>query len=728
MSRTKRKIGICGRGVKLLGCFSAAFATASVALGQTPTPSSTPLAGAFDPPYVLTGAIALPGGDKITSFDISFVDPVTGRYYLANRTSFALIAVDTSTNKVVLNSKPGFAGFTGNNDTSGPDGDLTVDHKEIWVGDAPSRVWVLDINTGAPLAGFANPISTSPTPGGAASTTRADEMCYDPVDKIVMVANNADSPPYVTFISTTTKSVLGKVAFDGTKGTPKSSNGAEQCVWNPRNGKFYITIPEVGGPGDNSAPGAVVMLDPVTRAVLAVASIPVAACTGPQGLAVGPAPQLGLGCNVSPTAANNAIIADGTSAIPFGTVLASFPGNGGCDMTWYNPGNNKYFAACRQAPGGEALFIVDANTFAVQRLFTGTASNAHSVAVDPIRNTAYVPVSSASTSKLCSSMGAVDLNGCILVFTPAPPSPEPGCFTSTVLGDFNGDARADIGFRNNNGAITFWLLNGTNISVLGNGTVGPEWNIAGFADLNGDGQSDIVWRRSTDGSVAVWLMNGTTVLSAVGIGVVGLEWHIVGLRDFDGDGKADILWRRATDGSNAIWFMNGGTVTSVAPVALLALDWQVFGVGDFDGDKKGDILLRNLNGAVAIWFMNGATVASAVGVGTVGTDWTIAGVTDFNNDNKSDIVWRNVNGFVDIWLMSGAQVASAVGIGFVGTEWTLAGTGDIDGTGTGDLLWRNNTGAVAFWFMNGAQVVSVVGVGTVGTDWHSCQHEPIGPL
>src|SRR5205823_3334811 len=148
---------------------------------------------------------------------------------------------------------------------------------------------------------------------------------------------------------------------------------------------------------------------------------------------------------------NNAIIADGTGGVPFGTVLAVLKDGGGCDMNWYNPGNNKYFVACRSALGGEALFIVDAGTFAVQRLFTGTLSNAHSVAVDPIRNTAYVPISSAAAaSKLCSSMGAVDANGCILVFTPAPPSPEPGCFTSTVLGDFNGDARADIGFRNNN--------------------------------------------------------------------------------------------------------------------------------------------------------------------------------------------------------------------------------------------------------------------------------------
>src|SRR5262249_9147631 len=218
-----------------------------------------PAPGAADPLlYQLTGAITLPGGDKITSFDISFFDPVLNRYFLANRTSKAIIVVDVTSNQVIAQFKPGFTGFSGNNDTSGPAGVLTVDHKEIWAGDFPSRVFVLDVNTGAQIV---PPIST----GGI---NRADEMCYDPVDKIVAVVNNADSPPFISFISTTTYTVLGSVVFDGTNGAPKATNGAEQCQWNPRDGKIYLSIPEINGPGDNSAPGGVVVFDPTTRTIL----------------------------------------------------------------------------------------------------------------------------------------------------------------------------------------------------------------------------------------------------------------------------------------------------------------------------------------------------------------------------------------------------------------------------------------------------------------------------
>jgi hypothetical protein len=59
------------------------------------------------------------------------------------------------------------------------------------------------------------------------------------------------------------------------------------------------------------------------------------------------------------------------------------------------------------------------------------------------------------------------------------------------------------------------------------GVRGPDWTIAAVADFNGDDKADILWRH-TSGTVAVWFMNGTSV---VGVGVVGTpttDWHIAG--------------------------------------------------------------------------------------------------------------------------------------------------------------------------------------------------------
>ena len=90
----------------------------------------------------------------------------------------------------------------------------------------------------------------------------------------------------------------------------------------------------------------------------------------------------------------------------------------------------------------------------------------------------------------------------------------------------------------------------------------PHFNMPGTHDFNSDGFSDLAW-RNTNGDVAFWLMNGAAVSSSAGIvGVPGI-WSIVGQRDFNGDGMADLLWHD-TSGNTAMWFMNGTAVGSSA--------------------------------------------------------------------------------------------------------------------------------------------------------------------
>ena len=99
-------------------------------------------------------------------------------------------------------------------------------------------------------------------------------MCFDSAHNIGFVANNADNPPFITAISFRTHSIIGKIVFDGTNGTPNATDGIEQCQWNPRDGKIYVTVPEINGPGDNSAPGGISRINPLTLTVEATAVIP----------------------------------------------------------------------------------------------------------------------------------------------------------------------------------------------------------------------------------------------------------------------------------------------------------------------------------------------------------------------------------------------------------------------------------------------------------------------
>src|SRR5208282_4401138 len=127
-------------------------------------------------------------------------------------------------------------------------------------------------------------------------------------------------------------------------------------------------------------------------------------------------------------------------------------------------------------------------------------------------------------------------------------------------------------------------------------------------DFNGDGYSDITW-RDTSGDVAIWLMNGTSILNPTASYVATVSpstWSIVGQRDFNGDGKADILWHD-TSGDVAIWEMNGATILNPTAtyVATVSTAWSIVGTGDFNGDGRADLLWHDTSGDVAIWLMNG---------------------------------------------------------------------------------------------------------------------------
>ena len=165
--------------------------------------------------------------------------------------------------------------------------------------------------------------------------------------------------------------------------------------------------------------------------------------------------------------------------------------------------------------------------------------------------------------------------------------------------DFNGDAKSDIAFRDTSGNAAIWLMSGTavlnpNSSFVAN--VAGQWSIVGQRDFNGDGKADLLW-HDTGGNVAIWEMNGTTVLNASTSFVANVptpQWSIVGTGDFNGDTMGDLLWQDMS-GNVAIWEMNGTTILNENSsfVANVASQWSIKGTGDFNGDGKADILWQD---------------------------------------------------------------------------------------------------------------------------------------
>jgi hypothetical protein len=279
---------------------------------------------------------------------------------------------------------------------------------------------------------------------------------------------------------------------------------------------------------------------------------------------------------------------------------------------------------------------------------------------------------------------------------------------------FTGDGNSDLPWRNTSGAVALWLMNGSSVlSSGGFGTIATTYSIIGQRDFTGGGDADMLWRDSS-GNLYMWLMNGLTVSSTAGLGNVPTNWTVYGTGDLNRDGIGDLLWRDSS-GNVAIWFMNGSQIASTTSLGQVPTNWTI--VGD---DNRGDILWRDNSGDLAIWQMNGSQgVDAAVGLGNVPSNWVIAGVGDFNGDGYLDILWRDNNsGTVAIWFLNGSeQIQSTASLGAVPSTWKIAETGDYNGDGKSDILWIDNSGNVAIWFMNGPTISSTAGYGNVGTSW-----------
>jgi hypothetical protein len=358
-----------------------------------------------------------------------------------------------------LKASPSFAGISPattppfSTGTAGPDGVVTGGHC-LFVTDAPSRVVSFDTN-------FFPPKQISDVHTAAMDPNRADELAFDPKDNLLLVINNADTPPFGTFIKVDPGTcaltqpaapglpigpAAGRILFDMAHGVD-AQNGAEQPVWEPGTGFFYLSIPQIG---PKAKDGGVVRIAANATSVAAV--FPVEFCS-PAGLTVGPKQDLFIGCNAvfdtagnvwDPTKTVTAVPNDVIIAAKDGSIDANVPGVGAGDEVWFNKGDGNYYATGNASPfrpidvllgpgetkitqtaqGSTPLGVVDAKdqkvlqqltTFNVPALLTGPTSGqhpagtAHSVAANEENNLIFVPLAANNAFPDC-------LTGCIAVY------------------------------------------------------------------------------------------------------------------------------------------------------------------------------------------------------------------------------------------------------------------------------------------------------------------------
>jgi len=357
------------------------------------------------------------------AFDISWVDADTQLYYLADRSNKAIDVVDARRNVFVKQIEGGFRGFTGSNDTSGPNG-VVVHRNFLFVTDAPSRVVTIDLRTDNVVGEVHTCVPPSKPPACVVSDNRADELAFDPEDSLILAVNNADDPPFATLIHVNPNT--GALTWRASISFTDATDGAEQPQWHPGTGRFFISIPQVGPNVQNGA------VKRISTAGVVEATFPVNLCK-PAGLAVGPRGDLLVGCSVIFNEAGNPWARDAAGAASAakpesviidarnGSIDRRVRGVGGNDEVWFNPGDKRYYLAARNQPGGSSpgnanfspvLGIIDALTMELDQVVPSVnqaPGSAHSVAVNPRNNHALVPLPVNNVVSNCHT-------GCIAVY------------------------------------------------------------------------------------------------------------------------------------------------------------------------------------------------------------------------------------------------------------------------------------------------------------------------
>ncbi len=159
-------------------------------------------------------------------------------------------------------------------------------------------------------------------------------------------------------------------------------------------------------------------------------------------------------------------------------------------------------------------------------------------------------------------------------FDMLPPKPE---FRVTITGDFNGDGRQDLMWRDPSGSRTYvWLMDGPRMLSEIQGPPVPTGLLAAAAgDFNGDGVEDVAWYEESQGTVEIWYMGAGKVIDRAVDRARGGKHYIIGPAHLavagDPDyGQSGITWWDQSSGEVFVWremIASGGRL-SYNPVSV----------------------------------------------------------------------------------------------------------------------------------------------------------------
>jgi Ca2+-binding RTX toxin-like protein len=268
---------------------------------------------------------------------------------------------------------------------------------------------------------------------------------------------------------------------------------------------------------------------------------------------------------------------------------------------------------------------------------------------------------------------------------------------SVNVADVNGDGNADVVTANGDS---------NNVSVLlgdGRGGFAPQTTFAvgttpysvSVADVNGDGNADVVTANGDSNNVSVLLGDGRGGFAPQTTFAVGTTPYSVSVADVNGDGNADVVTANS-ETDNVSVLLGDGRGGFAAQTTFAVGDYpDSVSVADVNGDGNADMVTANFSSNnVSLLLGDGKGGFAPQTTVAVGIMPIIFPVSDINGDGNVDLVTANQSDdTVSVLLGDGKGSFAKQAIFTVGDAPTFSYIGDFNDDSLVDLAtpnWHSN--------------------------------------
>lgn len=216
------------------------------------------------------------------------------------------------------------------------------------------------------------------------------------------------------------------------------------------------------------------------------------------------------------------------------------------------------------------------------------------------------------------------------------------------------------------------------------------------ADLDGDGQDDLVMVLRTSNKMRVLLGNGDGTFAESVDYSVGSDPIAIHLADLTGNGELDAAVVSEGDNTLSLLINDGDGAFGPAVSYPVGSNPNALAVGDIDGDGALDVVVANRSGAsVSLFLGNGdGTLTEGTLVDVPGSQPRGVGLGDFDGDGKLDLVFGDYNNdVVSVHPGNGDGTFGAATTHSILSRANALAVADLDGDGLADIVVVHESGS-----------------------------------